>query len=43
LNEGMFTATSGLAITGGTSTASGDPVVFTRAAGSAPVVLRTAY
>ena len=43
LNEGMFTATSGLAITGGTSTASGDPVVFTRAAGSAPGVLRTAY
>jgi hypothetical protein len=43
LNEAMFTATSGLAITGGTSTASGDPVVFTRATGSAPRVLRTAY
>src|SRR6266702_2316729 len=43
LNEAMFTATSGLAITGGTSTASGDSVVFTRATSGAPTVLRTAY
>src|SRR6266568_5968070 len=43
MNEAMFTATSGLAITGGTSTASGDPVVFTRATNGAPRVLRTAY
>ena len=43
LNEALFTITGGLAVTGGTQTASGDSVVFTRAASNAPVVLRSAY
>lgn len=43
LNEALFTETGGVSITGGTQTASGDRVVFTRAVSSAPVVLRSAY
>ncbi|MFL5653019.1 MAG: exo-alpha-sialidase [Ktedonobacteraceae bacterium] len=43
LNEAMFTVTGGLPITGGTSTASGASVVFTRATSGARTVLRSAY
>jgi hypothetical protein len=41
-NEALFTVTTGLTIAGGTSTASGDHVIFTRST-AAPSVLRTAY
>src|SRR5438270_3271919 len=43
MNEAMFTTTGGLAIAGGTNTASADSVVFTRVTSGAPTVLRTAY
>lgn len=41
-NEALFTITTGLAIAGGTNTASGDHVIFTRST-AAPSALRTAY
>ena len=41
-NEALFTVTTGLEIAGGTNTASGDHVIFTRST-AAPSVLRTAY